>query len=1126
MTTSPRSRIRSSLTVLLPGAVTLALVASAVAPVAAASAATGSVTTAAGLIAALAGTDSSIVLGADITVADATLPVSHTSTLDLNGFSLTTQTIALAEGKRQFETGGPEWITFTISDSGTTGHLTAIGAAGLPGIAVTRAQLAITGGTITATGTSKGAGIGSYDHGNETDAGWIVISGGTVSATGGPNSAGIGGGDDSQAGQTLITGGQVTATGGTGAAAIGAGYSGMTPPPVNFPGGAIRIGAAARVTTITSGSGSSFAPLGFDFTSSVEINGAVTVPPGSTLAAPQYKTITIGSTGTITGGGRVTGQGTISNGGSISGVDTSGASIVGNNYSVGFDSNAFDASPAGQDAGVLAATFSAGAGSFPSPPTRPGATFLGWNTSFDGTGTAFSVDSVLTSGETVYAQWGPATPGGAEPSAPPAPTETSSAWRLARFVATSSPVTLAVDLTIPHLVVPDTLTIDLNGHSLTVPGIEVSKGMLTISDGGTGGALHSSGGNAGIETAGGNVTITGGTIDASSSSGPGIGVVFGHGSLRVTGGTVTASGGSGSAGVGSAADTDFRPAGGTVDVTVSGGSLTAYGSSGFSQGRGGAGIGSGSSDLGIGGSLTIGEGAHVTAYGGAGAPAVGGVSSDFFDMNDFHKISVDGTLTIPRDEFVRVDPIITTGSSPSNVFTIGETGLVEGAGTLRGTGTIANAGVISVAEVTVAVSNRSYAVSFDSAASDAAPATTVRHAYGPTLASSGREVPAPPVRPGQIFTGWALDGSPFTATTTVAADTTVAATWNPVAALLVATPPTAIAGDPVALSVEGADAAATHTADMTTFASWSSSVASDTFTATGVTMTSAGTHLLTATVGDVTTTVSINVVPADYATIVPTPVDGIVAGTPMALTVTLADRFGNAIVVDPASLETWIDNDKQTTGSVTLTKAGTHRMLARYQGGQQSAWITFTVVPAALASISTAPAVAAPVAGQKVPFTVTGFDRYGNSRGSVAAASTLRSSIVGDVVSATTVRMIVGGRTHVVTARSGLFSATARVLVAKDVATIEVTAPAKARAGKKFTVSVTLAPGAGQLAAKGTVRLYYSSTKYVRISATSRSVSFVSVPGVGAGTRTLRAVFYGSESYRSATSAGKRIVVR
>ena len=123
----------------------------------------------------------------------------------------------------------PEGKTLTIGGSGaltasntyytTTGSGAAIGG----GNEIPCGNIAITGGTVTATGGDRSAAIGG---GRGTTCGSITISGGTVTATGSDSGAGIGSGYVGGSGDISISGtATVTATGGDNAAGIGSGYA-------------------------------------------------------------------------------------------------------------------------------------------------------------------------------------------------------------------------------------------------------------------------------------------------------------------------------------------------------------------------------------------------------------------------------------------------------------------------------------------------------------------------------------------------------------------------------------------------------------------------------------------------------------------------------------------------------------------------------------------------------------------------------------------------------------------------------------------------------------------------------------------------------------------------------------
>lgn len=113
-----------------------------------------------------------------------------------------------------------------------TGKLTAKGSSDLAGIGGSDGDgsygtITINGGTIEATGGSRGAGIGGGNNntteGSSAKSGKVIINGGNVTAIGGYNGAGIGGGQYCR-GDVEVNGGTVKATGGRYGAGIGGGY--------------------------------------------------------------------------------------------------------------------------------------------------------------------------------------------------------------------------------------------------------------------------------------------------------------------------------------------------------------------------------------------------------------------------------------------------------------------------------------------------------------------------------------------------------------------------------------------------------------------------------------------------------------------------------------------------------------------------------------------------------------------------------------------------------------------------------------------------------------------------------------------------------------------------------------
>lgn len=152
----------------------------------------------------------SIALADDIT-GEGQVTVGCHVVLDLAGHDLSVTNIRINTSR-----------TLTIDDTGVGGTLTADARStpNTPGIGNSEATVVINGGTVSASGGERAAGIGGGDHqlGGDTE-----INGGTVTATGGFVAAGIGGGYARGTSTTTVNGGTVTATGGAGGAGIGGG---------------------------------------------------------------------------------------------------------------------------------------------------------------------------------------------------------------------------------------------------------------------------------------------------------------------------------------------------------------------------------------------------------------------------------------------------------------------------------------------------------------------------------------------------------------------------------------------------------------------------------------------------------------------------------------------------------------------------------------------------------------------------------------------------------------------------------------------------------------------------------------------------------------------------------------
>lgn len=138
--------------------------------------------------------------------------------------------VATSSGENAAIQAGPEGTTLTIIGDGSLyASNTNYSGAGIgSNWGSTCGDITISGGTITATGGTGGAGIGSGS--GSAGCGLITISGGTVNATGGKNAAGIGCGWGSTCGNITITTDVTSVTAARGKDAIcsiGWGYIGV-----------------------------------------------------------------------------------------------------------------------------------------------------------------------------------------------------------------------------------------------------------------------------------------------------------------------------------------------------------------------------------------------------------------------------------------------------------------------------------------------------------------------------------------------------------------------------------------------------------------------------------------------------------------------------------------------------------------------------------------------------------------------------------------------------------------------------------------------------------------------------------------------------------------------------------
>lgn len=213
------------------------------------------------------------------------------------------------------------------------------------------------------------------------------------------------------------------------------------------------------------------------------------------------------------------------------------------------------------------------------------------------------------------------------------------------------------------LTINNSITLDLNGHTLTCTGtsedaLTVSSGKtVTIQDGGTGGSI--TGTLAGIGNKG-TLTVTGGTITGTSNNGNGI-YNSANATLTVTGGTITCSGNDG-----------YGIANVNATLTVSGGTITCSGTNGcgISNTHNATLTISGTptiSATGTGGKGILHDG---TAFNLSGSPTISGIYADI-SLAANKKINISGELTAPATAWTVESENIDEGEATPYIFTTG-----------------------------------------------------------------------------------------------------------------------------------------------------------------------------------------------------------------------------------------------------------------------------------------------------------------------------------------------------------------------------------------------------------------------------------------------------------------------
>jgi len=466
-------------------AVTAAVVAwggFAVAP--AAHAADGSATDATEL-ATLIGTDADVELtiemGADFDeVAAIALPESSTITLDSAGFDVT---LTGEDGAAGIEV--PASSTLVLIDSVGDGSFTFVGGDGAAGIGSSIdddgfgtevGTLRIESGVVTAKGSYAAAGIGGSWGVN---GGTVEILEGQLTATGGVNAAGIGGGQYGDGGTVTITGGVLKASSEFGGAGIGGGASAVS-------GGTLSVLGGAAAGTSFNGGASTADEAG----------------PAAKLISVVDETRSFRAIATAGPGGSVTIE--------------SGSFVT------------FDPNGGLED---VTAVFAVPGRTIDAPvePTRDGWVFDGWFDAADG-GTQWNFADPVLGNMTLFARW-------------------ISPWTaLQQAIAGAedgATVTLPGDVTGDEaagleLGAARTVTLDLDGHSLTIDASDGSVAGIKVPATSTLVVTDSS------AARNGHLTVTGGTYAA------GIGGAASEdsGAVRFVAGTFSVQGGANAPAIG------------------------------------------------------------------------------------------------------------------------------------------------------------------------------------------------------------------------------------------------------------------------------------------------------------------------------------------------------------------------------------------------------------------------------------------------------------------------------------------------------------------------------------------------------------------------------------------------
>ncbi len=281
---------------------------------------------------------------------------------------------------------------------------------------------------------------------------------------------------------------------------------------------------------------------------------------------------------------------------------------------------------------------------------------------------------------------------------------------------------------------------------------------------------------------------------------------------------------------------------------------------------------------------------------------------------------------------------------------------------------------------------------------------------------------------------------------------------------------TADTDDTVTFSVEGFDEFGNSLGDVTTSATFSSSVTGDTVTDDEVTFTfdaAAGTtvdvaHTITATIGAITGTTSVTVAPLITDLALEIDPGTLVVNSTAVATVTGLNADGDPVadLTDYSTISSSNPDDTVDGNEVTSSSLGARTVTAAYGTLTASGGLVATVGP--LASVVVTPSATTSATDESVTVSVEGFDEFGNSLGDVTPAAVITSSIPGDTVAGTTVTFaldLAAAATttvdHVLTATLGVVSGSTNVTVTPLIVELEFTlSSTAATVGDTITVSV------------------------------------------------------------------------